>query len=192
MNRNATKQAFRPDSLRRTGSPRTVLLRMAADQERAARIDALKATRPDLTWRQIADRVGVSERSAYNWKVTGGIDYENAKKLAKVFEVDVDFIWRGPAESAPDLSRPDVALNEILAAITAQLAEQTQVLNQIKELLGRDTKTADRLEAATETLGGTAAQLDAQIQETVRALESASRPRTPKARKTAPKRTRPA
>lgn len=69
-----------------------MLLRMAADQERADRIRALKQARPDLTWRRIADAVGVTERSATDWQVKGGISYENAKKLADVFEVDVDYV----------------------------------------------------------------------------------------------------
>jgi hypothetical protein len=71
---------------------------MAADQERADRIRALKLERPDLTWRRIADYVGVTERSATDWQKKGGIDYANAEKLATLFEVDVDYIWRGPAE----------------------------------------------------------------------------------------------
>lgn len=41
---------------------------MAADQERADRIRALKQGRPDLTWRRIADHVGVTERSATDWQ----------------------------------------------------------------------------------------------------------------------------
>jgi hypothetical protein len=89
------KHNHRPASLRGSGGARTVLLRMAADQERAERIRALKQERPDLTWRRIADHVGVTERSATDWQRKGGMEYDNAKKLAELFEVDVDYIWRG-------------------------------------------------------------------------------------------------
>jgi hypothetical protein len=142
MKHNATKQAFRPDSLRRTGTARTVLLRMAADQERAARIDALKETRPDLTWRRIADHVGVSERSAYNWKVTGGIDYENAKKLAGVFDVDVDYIWRGPAEEdrAPSPFAGQDALADRFDALEQRVIEQlAEHARKVEDLLARQS-----------------------------------------------------
>lgn len=99
------KDRYRPGSLRDTRSARTVLLRMAADQERADRIRALKLDRPDLTWRRIADHVGVSERAASDWQKKGGIEYANAEKLAALFEVDVDYIWRGTETNTPDLSR---------------------------------------------------------------------------------------
>lgn len=79
---------------------------MAQDEARAERIRALKAERPDLTWREIGEHVGVTERGAIEWQATGEIKYENAKKLAELFEVSVDYIWRGPEgepEEVPDL-----------------------------------------------------------------------------------------
>jgi hypothetical protein len=97
------RKNLKKNSLRRGGSARTVLLRMAADQERADRIRALKESRPGLTWRRIGDHVGVSERSAFEWGKKGGIEYDNAKKLAELFEVDADYIWRGAGITAPDL-----------------------------------------------------------------------------------------
>lgn len=133
---------------------------MAADQERADRIRALKQARPDLTWRRIAEHVGVTERSATDWQTKGGMEYANAKKLAELFEVDVDYIWRGsPASDTPDLSRPDIALTEILDDIKAQLAEQTQVLNDVKQLLldvqdatATQAAAAVQMQAATDLL----------------------------------------
>lgn len=91
-----------PTSLRASRGTRSVLLLMAQAQDRADRIRALKKERPDLTWRRIADHVGVAERSATDWQVTGGIEYDNAKKLAEIFEVDLDYLWRGAAPTAPD------------------------------------------------------------------------------------------
>jgi uncharacterized protein YerC len=116
MNRNPMNNNFSPASLRRTGTARTVLLRMAADQERADRIRALKLARPDLTWRRIADHVGVSERAASDWQKKGGIEYANAKKLAALFEVDVDYVWRGTetSELAPTpFAGPDATADQL-------------------------------------------------------------------------------
>lgn len=133
-----------------------MLLRMAADQERADRIRALKLERPDLTWRRIADYVGVAERSATDWQKKGGIDYDNAKKLAALFEVDVDYIWRGPIESerAPSPFAGQDAIAERLAAIeervTDQLAEHAR---RVENLLTRQGEILDRIEQATERTG---------------------------------------
>lgn len=117
------KDNLRPVSLRTSGGARTVLLRMAADQERADRIRALKLGRPDLTWRRIAEHVGVTERSATDWGKKGGMEYENAVKLAALFEVDVDYLWRGTAGPTPDpfetqLDRLERNQGEILARLT--------------------------------------------------------------------------
>jgi hypothetical protein len=92
-------------SLRRQHSPRTVLIRMAADQARADRIRALKEEHPELTWARIADDVGVKERSAIEWQSTGGISYDNAIKLARVFDVDTEWLFRGKGET-PSTASP--------------------------------------------------------------------------------------
>lgn len=82
----------------------TLLLRMAADEDRAKRIYALKERSPGLTWQQIADHTGVSLRAAQAWAETGEIAYSNAKKLAELFDgVDVDYVMRGSREPSPDL-----------------------------------------------------------------------------------------
>lgn len=166
MKHNPTKANFRPASLRQPGSARTVLLRMAADQERADRIRALKLERPDLTWRRIADYVGVSERAASDWQKKGGIEYDNAKKLAALFEVDVDYVWRGSPQQAPDLFPAPAIERElaaVLADIKAQLAEQTRVLDEIKahaaaaeRMLAEQRRVKGETEAATQRLLGAA------------------------------------
>jgi hypothetical protein len=81
---------------------------MAADQERADRIRALKQGHPELTWQAIAERVGVSLRAAQSWQETGGIAYENAKRLAALWGEDVDYIMRGERPETPDLSLSQV------------------------------------------------------------------------------------
>lgn len=122
MSQDLSKKNFKPGSLRRPRTARTVLLRMAADDSRAERIALLKEERPDLTWRRIADEVGVSERAAFEWKKSGGIDYENAKKLAAVFGVDVAYIWSG-AETGrtPDLMAANHNNDSQLARIEERL-----------------------------------------------------------------------
>lgn len=127
----ATKN-LKKNSLRRSGGARTVLLRMAADQERADRIRALKESRPDLTWRRIGDHVGVSERSAFEWGKKGGIEYENAKRLAELFDVDADYIWRGAGITAPDLFGADGDDDQDVAA---QLSEIRTLLVENNRLL---------------------------------------------------------
>src|SRR4051794_39483962 len=101
-----TKGKFVPGSLRRPRSARTLLLRMAADDARAQRIRDTwlerKADDPKrYTWGRIASAVGTTERAAQDWQKTGGIDYDNAKKLAKYLGVDFDWLWRGD-EPAPE------------------------------------------------------------------------------------------
>jgi hypothetical protein len=76
---------------------------MAADQERAQRIRALKSEHPELTWQAIADHVGVTMRAAQAWGEKGEIAYGNARKLAELFGEDVAFILRGPPPTSPDL-----------------------------------------------------------------------------------------
>lgn len=149
-----TRKNNRPASLRGSGAARTVLLRMAADQERADRIRALKLERPDLTWRRIADAVGVTERSATDWQKKGGIDYENAKKLAAVFEVDTDYIWRGPSdgERAPSPFAGQDALADRLDRIEATLGElrqeREQGIREVHALLNRQESILNRIEQA--------------------------------------------
>lgn len=94
---------------RRQRTAHTVLLRMAADQERADRIRALKKEHLEYTWQAIADHVGVSLRAAQAWQEKGGIDYEHARRLAELWVEDLDYIMRGPRDETPDLSNRELA-----------------------------------------------------------------------------------
>lgn len=88
-------EKFVPGTSRKQRTARTLLLRMAADEERAARIRQLKKDNPGLKWQQIADHVGVTQRAAQSWQEKGEISYANAKKLAQLFDVTPDYILRG-------------------------------------------------------------------------------------------------
>lgn len=175
------RTASRRASLRQHRSSRTVLLQMAHDEARAERVRELKNQRPDLTWRRIADAVGVSERSAFEWQKSGGMEHANAVKLAEVFEVDADWLWSGrvPGET-PDLM---AALNS--RSDLAQLAES------IGELHAKMDRLLDAVGAKPS--GGA---LGTQMQRMVEQVEAAlSPPPRPTAKTTGPagrsRRTRP-
>lgn len=77
---------------------------------RALRIDSAE------TNRTIADYVGVSVDAVKGWLAGGGISYDNAEKVAELFKVDVDWLWRGDRPAAtPDPFRDRYAeqLDEI-------------------------------------------------------------------------------
>ncbi len=67
------------------------------------RIKELRDNSPE-TNRSIADYVGVGERSVAHWMAGGGITYENAEKVAELFNVTISYIWRGWEQpETPDL-----------------------------------------------------------------------------------------
>ena len=184
MKQAIKKKSFSAASLRQPRSARTVLLRMAADQERADRIRALKQARPDLTWRRIGDYVGVSERAAINWQKDGGMDYDNAKKLAELLEVDVDYIWRGTETSTPDLLdgtlASDGSVQEQLAEIRQQLADAQSERERIEaaiktqnENLAAQTAILGRIEAATKRNDDSTQRLGEAAAEVIRLMREA-------------------
>lgn len=109
MSQPITKRNFARASLRTPRSAHTVLLRMAQDDARAARIrelyEARKADDPRFTWQKLADHVGVSVRAAQAWPKTGGVDPENLDKMAEALHTTADYIWRGARDNGgtPDL-----------------------------------------------------------------------------------------
>lgn len=136
-----TKKNLSRASLKESRSARTVLLQMAADQERAERLKQLKADRPSLRWRQIADAVGVTERSVAEWAKTGAMSYDKAKALAVFLEVDLQWLWEGPKRQSPDLmdaldgGRSD--LEERLERMEQQQSTTNRLLQQLLEQQGR-------------------------------------------------------
>lgn len=147
MSQVITNKRLTPGSLRGREAAHTVLRRMALEAERAERIAQLKASRPDLTWRQIGDTVGVSERSAIAWQRTGGIDYGNAKKLAKLFGVAIEWLWSGMGEQPVATERPatdgDDQLDRIERKLDAILkALEDAALAELREALTSYPPTA--------------------------------------------------
>lgn len=75
-----------------------------ADLARGERIKALREDR-HLTQPAVADEVGVTLRALQAWEASGALRWENAKKLARFFDVDEQWLWSGDREKSgtPDL-----------------------------------------------------------------------------------------
>ena len=127
---------------------------MAEDQERGERLRALKDAHPSVRWGQLADAVGVRERSVLNWAAGKGIEYENAVKAAVFFrelgeDIDDDYIWRGARTDTPSpFAQTDALLDRIAAvedlvkqllhereSLKTEIAEQNGLLAQQSALL---------------------------------------------------------
>lgn len=103
------------------------------EQHRHDIAERLRRLRDDSeeTNRSVADFVGVGERTVAGWLSPtnpAGISYKNAKKVAELFEADVDWLWRGKAKGdTPDL----------LGDLSAPVSERLEVLEQnVEKLLG--------------------------------------------------------
>lgn len=180
-------------SLSRQTNARTVLLRMAEDQDRATRIADLKQQNPRLTWARIAEETGVKERSAIKWQKTGALKPENAERLAELFGVDFDYIWIGPRPGTPDLfvdrrnnaapadpvavDRLEGELEQRIARIEDKLNEATSERQAILDLLERQDRLLERIEdaikredALRQLLDESAARVDAAVETALRLL----------------------
>lgn len=144
MSASPTTQRLTRASLRRGLTPHSVLTRMAQDADRAARIRKVKDDNPQLTWAQIADKVGVTERSAIAWQQTGGIGHENAKRLAKLVGVDPDWLWSGNRPATPDLPALLNGNGAQLARIEAKLDQALKAQAEIQAALVKLTRQPAR------------------------------------------------
>jgi transcriptional regulator with XRE-family HTH domain len=102
------------------------LLAQMADLERGARISELREQR-HFTQSVVAERVGVTLRGYQEWEAGGGIQWENAKKLAKVLGTTPDILMSGPPPAMPDIAPDREQLNRIEAAL-ADVNEQVRLL----------------------------------------------------------------
>jgi len=160
MSQGIMKKQGTSTSLRRRGDAHTVLLRMAHDEARAQRIRALKARHVDVKWREIADYVGVSERSAIAWQKTGGISRPNVKKLAEFFRkvagdtsVTADWIWRGDAPAVDlveALNGDSPSVNDEVLSRLAGIEEQVRLLRA--EVATNDAEALKRSEAVLRAI----------------------------------------
>jgi transcriptional regulator with XRE-family HTH domain len=94
------------------------------------------------TNRSIADAVEVGERTVAGWlspEKPTGISYKNAKKVADLFGVDIDWLWRG-AERGPT---PDPFAPSDLARVESKLDALIQKVASLDARL-RAADTAQR------------------------------------------------
>jgi hypothetical protein len=163
MNQPNKKNRFNSASLRGSRSAHTVLLRMARDEARAARIrelyEARKEEDPRFTWRAVAEYVGVSERAAHAWGTTGGINPEHLPKIAEVFKADPDWIWRGPRDETPDpfLAGPagqfdGTQLDRIAAAVEEARRERMLQGDELRALIAQQQEIIETLRGLVDQL----------------------------------------
>lgn len=115
-----------------------LLMEVTQRIEIGERIRQLRNASP-YTNRSIADYVGVGERAVAAWAGgETGMTWENAKKLAELFEVDVHWLWSGRAKpDAPDLvaqlngssadrlARMEQTLEELVAEVRRLAGDQS-------------------------------------------------------------------
>lgn len=132
-------------SLQKPRSAPTVALHWLMDQAQAAEISARARSLKDAsreTNRSIADYCGVTERSVAGWLSPSGpkpMTYDNAAKYAELFNVDVDWLWRGREKGpAPDvlaaLSGETDRLARIEEALERMEARQVEALAIVAEI----------------------------------------------------------
>jgi hypothetical protein len=123
----------------------------------------------------------VTERSAADWQVKGGIDYDNAEKLAEILEVDVDYIWRGPAEGdrAPSPFAGQDAVADRLDAIQQMLedarSEREQHAAEIQGYLKRQDAVLRSIEDSIKAEEAAKAEAEDSRQRLLQAAEVARR-----------------
>jgi transcriptional regulator with XRE-family HTH domain len=142
-----------------------------------------------MTWRHIADYVGVDTRSAQAWPKTGGISAKNAAKLAEVLNVSYEFLWSGEEKGpTPDIlagvSRIEQVeavrdefrdkVDQIAAQLTAMeldVEHQNANLAQQTDLLARIESAVTQQTALLADLTAVVAQLP-ELREIARTLEA--------------------
>jgi hypothetical protein len=137
---------------------------MAEDQERADRLRTLKDEYPSVTWRQLAEHVGVRERSVLNWAAGKGMDYDHAVKVAEFFrdlgeDIADDYVWRGLRANTPT---PFAVGDETAARMAALEGDLKQLLHdreslrseiaQQNALLARQSQLLERIESLVRVL----------------------------------------
>lgn len=91
-------------SLARPRGAGTVRLKWLMNEQQkleiGARLRELRDNSPE-TNRSIGDHVGVAERTVAAW-ASGrqGLTYDHAQKVAELFDVDLDWFWRGKKREA--------------------------------------------------------------------------------------------
>lgn len=141
--------------------------------EIAARLRQLRDDSEE-TNRSIADYCGVGERTVAGWlspSHPAGLSYKNAKKVAELFEADVDWIWRGRGKG----ETPDVMGTLASEAIAADLNELRDGLADALELLADVAARQVEADASQLEADATEAEPQQHEQERVRRLAGVRR-----------------
>ena len=125
-------RSLSPTSLATPRSADTLRLRWLVNEQQrleiGARLRELRDNSPE-TNRSISDYVGVAERTVAGW-ASGkqGITYDHAQEVAKLFDVDLDWFWRGrEKEEKPDL------LDSLSQATRSEPAEVLEAIDQLRK-----------------------------------------------------------
>lgn len=113
------------------------LMEEAQRFEIAARLRDLRNESVE-TNESIADYVGVKERTVAGWlspTKPQGMTYEHAQKVAALFEVDIDWLWRGRERG----ETPDPFASSQLDRIEHELAELRADVAQLSVDFARGT-----------------------------------------------------
>lgn len=117
------------------GRPKTrKVLRHLMEKQQAVEIgERVRELRENSeeTNRSIADYCNVGERTVAGWVAGDGISYKNAKKVAELFAVSIDWLWRG-REPGPT---PDLMGTFGEAASSSEVADLRKQLDRIEEHL---------------------------------------------------------
>lgn len=161
MPASSRKRSYPLPSLRTRGSIHTVRLQALMDAAQKAEIgerirdlrNASRETGNRETNRSIADYCGVSVEAVRNWIAGKGITYDNATKVAELFQVDRDWLWRGrekgetpdlmgalSAGSESELGRQIAELQSETTELRSELSEVRSDLQDVLSLLRRGTR----------------------------------------------------
>lgn len=85
----------------------------------------------------IADYCNVRERTVAGWVGGEGISYKNCKRVAQLFRVDVDWLWRGRKGADPEQPFDRMGSNEaaeLRDSVAALSGQMERVLEQLATL----------------------------------------------------------
>lgn len=140
---------YQATSLRTRGSASTVALHLLMEQAQKLEIgQRIRALREDSaeTNRSIADYCDVSVEAVRNWIAGKGIAYDNGEKVAEMFSVRFDWLWRGKGEQHEAAATPDLMGEfspdaDLLRAVAAQVAVVVAAVERIEAQLQGPTRT---------------------------------------------------
>lgn len=142
------KMNYQTTSLRPRGSASTVALRVLMEQAQKIEIgQRIRGLREDSaeTNRSIADYCDVSVEAVRNWIAGKGIAYDNGEKVAEMFGVNFNWLWRGKGPPRGQEETPDV-LGE-LSPSSESAAADDEIRTKLDELLSGQ---AELLSAVSE------------------------------------------